>query len=182
MIKYLEVSIIIVSKLDKAINENIRDKEIRLIGQYGEPLGIMSALEANKVAEEQDLDLVKIAPYATPPVCKIMDYSKYRYEQKKREKEAKKKQKVIEVKEIRMSPNIDDNDFATKLKAARKFLEAGDRVKVSVHFRGREVVHTNIGDRLIKRFAQQCSDLATYDKTPVMENKSLTLFLIASNK
>lgn len=176
------MSITIVSKFDKAINENICDKEVRLIGRSGETLGIMSALEANKVAEEQGLDLVKIAPNATPPVCKIMDYSKYLYEQKKRQKEAKKKQKVIEVKEIRMTPKIDDNDFATKLKAARKFLEAGDKVKVSVRFRGREVVHANIGEQLIKKFAQQCSDLATYDKMPVMENKSLTLFLIASNK
>ena len=148
---YLEV--LTIAKLDHQLNEEIRDKEIRLIGDDGAQLGIMSAAQANAMAEEQGLDLVKISPNATPPVCKIMDYSKFCYDQKKREKDAKKNQRVVEIKEIRMSPSIDTNDFNTKVKAAQKFLTDGNRVKVSVRFRGREMAHTNLGEKLLMDFA-----------------------------
>ena len=138
------LEVLTISKLDHQLNEEIRDKEIRLIGADGAQLGIMSAAQANALAEEQGMDLVKISPNAVPPVCKIMDYSKFCYDQKKREKDAKKNQKVVEIKEIRMSPSIDTNDFNTKVKAAQKFLMDGNRVKVSVRFRGREMAHTEI--------------------------------------
>ena len=137
----------------------------------------MSAEEALKIAEEKELDLVKISPQAKPPVCKIMDYGKYRFEQSKREKEAKKNQRVMEVKEIRMSPNIDANDFNTKLKNALKFLGDGDRVKVSVRFRGREMAHTQIGEQLLRDFAEKCSEIAALDKQPKLEGRSMSLFL-----
>ena len=137
------------------INEEITDKEIRLIGNEGEQLGIMSAEEALRIATERDLDLVKIAPGSNPPVCKIMDYGKYRFEQTKKEKDAKKNQRVIEIKEIRMSPGIGDNDFNTKLKNGQKFLNDGNRVKVSVRFRGREMAHTDIGEVLLRDFAEK---------------------------
>ena len=146
------------------INEEIIDKEVRLIGDQGEQLGIMSAAEALRIAEERELDLVKIAPGSNPPVCRIMDYGKYRFEQTKKEKEAKKNQRIVEVKEIRMSPGIDTNDFNTKLKNAQKFLADGDRVKVSVRFRGREMAHTEIGAALLKDFAAQCAEIANMDK------------------
>ena len=135
------------------LNEDIRDSEIRLIGSTGEQLGIMSAAQAQRIADEQGLDLVKISPQATPPVCKLMDYGKFRFEQGKREKEAKKNQHVVEIKEIRMSPGIDVGDFNTKLKNAQKFLADGNRVKVSVRFRGREMAHTDIGKDLLVRAA-----------------------------
>lgn len=138
----------------------------------------MSAEEALKIAEEKELDLVKISPQAKPPVCKIMDYGKYRFEQSKREKEAKKNQRVMEVKEIRMSPNIDANDFNTKLKNALKFLGDGDRVKVSVRFRGREMAHTQIGEQLLRDFAEKCSEIASLDKQPKLEGRSMSLFLV----
>ncbi|MBR4017757.1 MAG: translation initiation factor IF-3, partial [Oscillospiraceae bacterium] len=139
------LEVLIIAKLDHQLNEEIRDKEIRVIGEDGAQLGIMSADEANAMADEQGLDLVKISPNAVPPVCKIMDYSKFCFDQKKREKEAKKNQRVVEVKEIRMSPSIDTNDLNTKIKAAQKFLADGNRVKVSVRFRGREMAYTNLG-------------------------------------
>ena len=142
------------------LNEDIRDSEIRLIGSTGEQLGIMSAAQAQRIADEQGLDLVKISPQATPPVCKLMDYGKFRFEQGKREKEAKKNQHVVEIKEIRMSPGIDVGDFNTKLKNAQKFLADGNRVKVSVRFRGREMAHTDIGKDLLVRFAEQCAEVA----------------------
>ena len=135
------------------LNEEIRDKEIRLIGSEGEQLGLMSSQEALRMAEEQGLDLVKISPNAVPPVCKLMDYGKFRFEQSKREKEARKNQHVVEIKEIRMSPGIDIGDFNTKLKNAQKFIADGNRVKVSVRFRGREMAHTDIGRDLLDRFA-----------------------------
>ena len=159
------------------LNEDIRDSEIRLIGSQGEQLGIMSADAALKIADEQGLDLVKISPQATPPVCKLMDYGKFRFEQGKREKEAKKNQHVVEVKEIRMSPGIDVGDFNTKLKNAQKFLADGNRVKVSVRFRGREMAHTEIGKDLLVRFAEQSADVATLDKEPKMEGRSMSMFL-----
>ena len=159
------------------LNEDIRDSEIRLIGSTGEQLGIMSAAQAQRIADEQGLDLVKISPQATPPVCKLMDYGKFRFEQGKREKEAKKNQHVVEIKEIRMSPGIDVGDFNTKLKNAQKFLADGNRVKVSVRFRGREIAHTDIGKDLLVRFAEQCAEVATLDKEPKLEGRSMSIFL-----
>ena len=159
------------------LNEDIRDSEIRLIGSTGEQLGIMSAAPAQRIADEQGLDLVKISPQATPPVCKLMDYGKFRFEQGKREKEAKKNQHVVEIKEIRMSPGIDVGDFNTKLKNAQKFLADGNRVKVSVRFRGREMAHTDIGKDLLVRFAEQCAEVATLDKEPKLEGRSMSIFL-----
>ena len=159
------------------LNEDIRDSEIRLIGSTGEQLGIMSAAQAQRIADEQGLDLVKISPQATPPVCKLMDYGKFRFEQGKREKEAKKNQHMAEIKEIRMSPGIDVGDFNTKLKNAQKFLADGNRVKVSVRFRGREMAHTDIGKDLLVRFAEQCAEVATLDKEPKLEGRSMSIFL-----
>lgn len=159
------------------LNEDIRDSEIRLIGSTGEQLGIMSAAQAQRIADEQGLDLVKISPQATPPVCKLMDYGKFRFEQGKREKEAKKNQHVVEIKKIRMSPGIDVGDFNTKLKNAQKFLADGNRVKVSVRFRGREMAHTDIGKDLLVRFAEQCAEVATLDKEPKLEGRSMSIFL-----
>ena len=159
------------------INEQIRDKEIRLIGESGEQLGIMSSREALKLAEEAGLDLVKIAPTAKPPVCKIVDYGKYRYELARKEKDAKRKQKVIEVKEIRMSPNIDTNDLNTKVGAARKFLENGNRVKVTLRFRGREMAHMSTSKHILDDFAQMLSDIAVVEKMPKVEGRSMIMFL-----
>ena len=159
------------------INEQIRDKEIRLIGESGEQLGIMSSREALKLAEEAGLDLVKIAPTAKPPVCKIVDYGKYRYELARKEKDAKRKQKVIEVKEIRMSPNIDTNDLNTKVGAARKFLEKGNRVKVTLRFRGREMAHMSTSKHILDDFAQMLSDVAVVEKMPKVEGRSMIMFL-----
>ena len=169
----MEVSVI--SEL--MINEQIRDREVRLINADGEQLGVMSSKEAMKLAKEANLDLVKIAPNAKPPVCKIIDYGKYRYEMARKEKEAKKKQKVIEVKEIRLSPNIDVNDLNTKMNHARKFLESGNRVKVSVRFRGRELAHTATGKVILDGFAEKLSDVAVIDKPAKLEGKSMVMFL-----
>ena len=170
----MEVSII--SEL--MINEQIRDREIRLIGEDGEQLGIMSARDAMKLAREANLDLVKIAPTAKPPVCKIIDYGKYRYEQARREKEARKKQKTIEVKEIRLSPNIDTNDLNTKVNQARKFVSGGNKVKVAVRFRGRELAHTAVGKTILEDFAQKLSDIVVIDKPAKLEGKSMVMFLV----
>lgn len=159
------------------INEEITDSEVRLVSESGEQLGIMSSEEALRHAEEAGYDLVKIAPNAVPPVCRIMDYGKFRFEQTKKEKEAKKNQKVIEIKEIRMSPSIGDNDFNTKLKNGLKFLSDGDRVKVSVRFRGREMAHTDIGKVLLSNFAESCSEIATVDKEPKLEGRNMSMFL-----
>ena len=159
------------------LNEEIRDKELRLIGNGGDQLGIMSAEEALRIADEQGLDLVKISPQANPPVCKLMDYGKYRFEQSKREKEARKNQHVVEIKEIRMSPGIDVGDFNVKLKNAQKFLADGDRVKVSVRFRGREMAHTDIGKKLLDRFAEQCAEVANVDKGAKREGRNMSMFL-----
>ena len=166
-----------IAKLDHQLNEEIQDNQIRLIGVDGAQLGIMSAEEANRMADEQGLDLVKISPNAVPPVCKIMDYSKFCFDQKKREKEAKKNQKVVEVKEIRMSPSIDTNDFNTKVKNALKFLADGNRVKVSVRFRGREMAHTNLGEKLLLDFAEACAEIATTEKNPKLEGRFMAMFL-----
>ena len=167
--------------MNHEINEEILDKEIRVIGDDGEQLGIMSAEAAMKIAEEKELDLVKISPMAKPPVCKIMDYSKFCFDQKKREKEAKKNQRVVEIKEIRMSPSIDTNDFNTKVKAAQKFLNDGNRVKVSVRFRGREMAHTNLGEKLLMDFAASCSEIAGMEKNPKLEGRFMAMFLTPKN-
>ena len=159
------------------INEQIRDKEVRVIGTDGEQLGIMSAKEALKLAEEAGMDLVKIAPTAKPPVCKIVDYGKYKYELTRKEKEAKKKQKVIETKEIRLSPNIDTNDLNTKINAARKFISKGDKVKVTLRFRGREMAHMANSKHILDDFAEALSDVATVDKAPKVEGRSMAMFL-----
>ena len=159
------------------INEQIRDKEVRVIGTDGEQLGIMSAKEALKLAEEAGVDLVKIAPTAKPPVCKIVDYGKYKYELTRKEKEAKKKQKVIETKEIRLSPNIDTNDLNTKINAARKFIAKGDKVKVTLRFRGREMAHMANSKHILDDFAEALSDVATVDKAPKVEGRSMAMFL-----
>jgi len=176
---YLEV--LTISKFDHQLNEEIRDKEVRLIDAEGAQLGIMSAAQANALAEEQGLDLVKISPNAVPPVCKIMDYSKFCFDQKKREKEAKKNQRVVEIKEIRMSPGIDTNDFNTKVKAAQKFLADGNRVKVSVRFRGREMAHTNLGEKLLMDFADSCTEIANMEKNPKLEGRFMAMFLAPKN-
>ena len=159
------------------INEQIRDKEIRLIGADGAQMGIMSPRDALKMAIDKDLDLVKVAPQAKPPVCKIIDYGKYRYEQARREKEAKKKQKTIEIKEVRLSPNIDENDLNTKVNAARKFIQKGDKVKVTLRFRGREMAHVQSSKKILDVFAERMADIATIDKAPKMEGRSMTMFL-----
>ena len=162
---------------DHLLNEDIKAPEVRLISDTGEQLGLMSAEEALKIAVEKEMDLVMIAPGSKPPVCKIMDYGKYRFEQAKREKEAKKNQRVIEIKEIRMSPSIGDNDFNTKLRAGQKFLAEGNRLKVTIRFRGREMAHTNIGEQLLKDFAEKCSELANMDKNPKLEGRNMSMFL-----
>ena len=159
------------------INEQIRDPEVRLIGENGEQLGVMSAREAQAKADAAGLDLVKIAPKATPPVCKIIDYGKYHYEMVRKEKDNRKKQKTVEIKEVRMSPNIDTNDLNTKIGSARKFLEKGNKVKVSIRFRGRELAHTDASRPMMQAFAEQLADVATIDKTPKMEGRFMTMFL-----
>lgn len=159
------------------MNEQIRDKEIRLVGEDGEQLGIMSAKDALKLAKEAGLDLVKIAPTAKPPVCKIVDYGKYRYEQTRREKEAKKKQKVTEVKEIHLTPNIDVNDLTTKANQARKFVEKGNKVKVALRFRGREMAHMATGKEVMDTFFEKLSDVAVVEKPAKLEGRSMTMVL-----
>ena len=159
------------------INEQIRDREIRLIGEDGQQLGIMSSREAMKIAREAELDLVKIAPQAKPPVCKIIDYGKYRYELARKEKEAKKKQKTIEVTEVRLSPNIDSNDLNTKIASARKFIEKGNKVKVTLRFRGREMAHVQSSRHILDEFAKALEDIALVDKPAKMEGRSMAMFL-----
>ena len=166
-----------ISKQVHELNENIGDKEIRLIGAAGEQLGIMAPAQALRIAEEQNLDLVKISPQAKPRVCKLMNYGKFRFEQSKREKEARKNQHVVEIKEIRMSPGIDIGDFNTKLRNAQKFITEGNRVKVSVRFRGREMAHTDIGRDLLTRFAEQCADVANLDRPAKLEGRMMSIFL-----
>ena len=162
------------------INEQIRDKEVRLIGPDGEQLGIMSAKEAYFKAKDANLDLVKIAPTAKPPVCKIIDYGKYRYELARKAKEAKKKQKTVETKEIRLSPNIDTNDLNTKVNQARKFLSKGAKVKVSLRFRGREMAHRDVGREILDSFYKELEDVSTVDKLAKMEGRSMVMFLSAT--
>lgn len=164
---------------DLLINGKIGDREIRLIGSAGQQIGIMNSREALRLAREENLDLVMIAPNANPPVCKIIDYGKYRYEMARKEKEARKKQRTIETKEVRLSPNIDENDMNTKAKAARKFLEKGDKVKVTLRFRGREMSHMSQSRHILDDFAEKVADVAVVDKAPKVEGRSLVMFLSA---
>ena len=163
--------------MEHQINEEIRDKEVRLISNDGEQLGIVAIQKAQEIAVEKGMDLVKIAPQAKPPVCKIMDYGKFRFEQAKREKEARKNQRVVEIKEIRLTPNIDIGDLNTKVKNACRFLKDGDKVKVSVSFRGREVTHSSLGQDLLHRFAELCSECSTVEKQPKLEGRQMLMFL-----
>jgi translation initiation factor IF-3 len=160
-----------------AINEQIRDKEVRVIGDHGEMLGVMNILDARKAAEDAELDLVKVSPNAQPPVCKIIDYGKFRYEQARKDKEAKKKQKNVEIKEIRLSPNIDIADLETKAAAARKFITRGDRVKVTLRFRGREMAHMGASVHILTDFANSLVDCAIVDRAPKVEGRTMTIFL-----
>ena len=163
--------------MEHQINEEIRDKEVRLIDADGNQVGIVPVAKAMEAAAAKNLDLVKIAPNAVPPVCRVMDYGKFRFEQAKRDKEAKKNQRVMEIKEIRMSPGIGENDLNTKLKSALKFLADGDRVKVSIRFRGREMAHTNIGEAILRDFASKCAEVANLDKQPKLEGRNMSMFL-----
>lgn len=166
-----------ISTKELQINEEIRDKEVRVITAEGEQLGIMSAKDALKKAEQKNLDLVKIAPNAVPPVCKIMDYGKYRFDQAKKEKEAKKNQKVVETKEIRLSVNIDTHDFDTKVNHAMKFLKSGNKVKVSIRFRGREMAHAHLGNGIMERFAVALEEIGTVDKPAKLEGRQMLMFM-----
>ena len=162
---------------DLMINEQIRDKEVRLIGEDGEQLGVMPARDALQMAKDAELDLVKIAPTAKPPVCKIIDYGKYKYEQTRKEKEAKKKQKTVDVKEVRLSPNIDTNDLNTKVNNAKKFIQKGNKVKVTLRFRGREMAHIDSSKHILEEFAEKLSDIAVVEKAPKLEGRSMMMFL-----
>jgi translation initiation factor IF-3 len=159
------------------VNEQIREKEVRLIDANGEQLGIMSAREAQKLAYDRQLDLVKVAPHAKPPVCRIMDYGKYKYEASKKEKEAKKNQRVINIKEVRLSPTIDKHDLDVKKRNAEKFLSSGDKVKVSIRFRGRQLSHTEIGRAIMDKFAGDLEELAVVERKPKMEGKSMIMIM-----
>lgn len=162
---------------DYFINEQIREKELRLVGSDGEPLGVVSSAEARRLAEEKDLDLVMISPNAKPPVCKIMDYGKYIYEQSKKEKEAKKKQKVVSIKEVRVSLTIEEHDIDIKAKNARKFLLDGDKVKITVRFRGREMELAHIGQKILDNFASKLEDVCLVEKRPKKEGRNMTMVL-----
>ncbi len=166
-----------ISNKELQINEEIRDKEVRVIGSDGSQLGIMSAAAALEQAYAQNLDLVKISPQAKPPVCKIIDYGKFRFEQAKRDKEAKKNQHIVELKEIRLSLNIDTHDFETKVNHATRFLKEGDKVKVSIRFRGREMGHPEQGHAIMKSFAEALADIANVEKAAKLEGRSMLMFL-----
>lgn len=168
---------LIISKKELLINEEIKDKEVRLVGDNGEQLGVLPLERAMQIAVDKNLDLVKIAPQAVPPVCRVMDYGKHKFEQAKREKEARKNQKIIDIKEVRLSLNIDSHDFETKLKNALKFLSSGDKVKVSIRFRGREMAHPEHGTELMKRFSEACAEYGTIDKLPKLEGRSMVMFI-----
>lgn len=174
-VKILEVSTI--AKDQTQINDKIRAKELRLIGQDGEQIGVKSKREALEMAERVDLDLVVVAPNAKPPVARIMDYGKFKFEQQKKEKEMKKKQKIINVKEIRLSPTIEEHDFQTKLKNGRKFLTKGDKCKVSIRFRGRAITHKEIGQRVLEKYADECKDIATVEQKPKMDGSQMFIML-----
>ena len=171
--------VLLIATKELQINEEIRDKEVRVITDDGEQLGVMSATEAVRAAQYRNLDLVKIAPQAQPPVCKIMDYGKYRFDRQKREKEAKKNQKVVEIKEVQLSLNIDTHDLETKVNHALRFHKAGKKLKVSIRFRGREMVHPERGYEIMQSFAQACSELGVVEKPAKLENRNMLMFLAA---
>ena len=179
-VKILEVSTI--AKDQTQVNEKIRAKELRLIGQDGEQIGVKTKNEALEMAERVGLDVVIMAPNAKPPVARIMDYGKYKFEQQKKEKEMKKKQKTIKLKEISLSPTIEEHDFQTKLKNGRKFLEKGDKCKVSIRFRGRAITHKEIGQRVLEKFAEQCKDIATVEQRPKMDGRQMFIMLSPINE
>ncbi|WP_117154780.1 translation initiation factor IF-3 [Paraliobacillus quinghaiensis] len=171
----------IISK-DTNVNEKIRAREVRLIDSNGDQLGVKSRQDALDIAQTRELDLVLVAPNAKPPVCRIMDYGKHRFEQQKKEKEARKKQKIINLKEVRLSPGIEEHDFNTKLRNARKFLDKGDKVKVSIRFRGRAITHKELGQKVLERMAEACKDLSTVEQRPKMEGRSMFLTLAPINE
>lgn len=175
IIRYSEVWII--SK-ELRVNEAVRCREIRLIGGQGEQLGVMHPRDAMKVAEEQGLDLVEVSPNSKPPVCKIMDYGKYKYEQRKKEREARKNQKTIEVKEVKLRPGIEDHDFNTKVHHAARFLGEGNKVKITIMFRGREITHPELGRELCERVAEDVQDIAKVEKAPKVEGRNMTMMLV----
>ena len=164
-------------KQELPINGEIRAKEVKLIGENGEQLGVFSLFDARNMAEEKRLDLVLVAPQANPPVCKIMNYGKYKFEQAKKEKEAKKKQKLVEIKEIRITPNIEEHDFGFKAKNARKFIEDGNKLKITVRFKGREINNSKLGENVLNRFIENLSDIAIVDKAPKLEGKNMFIML-----
>ncbi len=166
-----------ISNKELLVNEEIREKELRVIGSDGSQLGIMSSSQAQKIAYDSNLDLVMISPNAKPPVCKIMDYGKYRFEQARKEKEKKKNQKIVDIKEVRLSLNIDTHDFNTKLNHALKFIEKGDKVKVSIKFRGRELGHPELGLEIMNRFSEACAETASVEKPPKLEGRNMLMFL-----
>ncbi len=164
-------------KQELPINGNIRAKEVQLIGAEGEKLGVLSLREALSIAEEKNLDLVLVAPQAQPPVCKIMNYGKYKFEQAKKEKEAKKKQKAVEIKEVRITPNIEEHDFSFKAKNIRKFIEDGNKVKITVKFRGRELNNSKLGEEMLNKFVEELSDIANLDRSPKLEGRNMFIML-----
>lgn len=163
---------------DWRVNEEIRVKEVRLVSADGEQLGIVPIREALELSQEKELDLVEVAPSAKPPVCRLMDYGKFKFEQSKREKEARKKQKIISVKEVKMRPNIDEHDFQVKAKNARKFLNSGDKVKLTIMFRGRQITHPELGEKLSLKLAEQLSDISTVEKQPKIEGRNMTTIFV----
>ena len=163
--------------LDLMINEEIRDREVRLIDENGEQLGVMPTQKAMELAEERGLDLAKIQPTAKPPVCKLMDYDKYRYEQSRRERENRKNQRVVAIKEVQLSATIEENDVLTKAKMAQKFLQGGDKVKVSIRFRGRQITHSEIGMKVMQDFAERCAEVSTVERRPLMDGRHMIMVL-----
>lgn len=162
---------------DFRVNEDIRVREVRVVDASGNQLGIMPTREALRLAEEKQLDLVEIAPQARPPVCRLMDYGKYKYEQSKREKDARKKQRIVNIKEVKLRPNIEDHDFQVKARNAARFLRDGDKVKATIMFRGREIVHTQLGHQLLLRLAEELKDLSTVERQPKLEGKNMIMIL-----
>jgi translation initiation factor IF-3 len=168
-----------ISKESLRINEEIRAKEVRVTSNTGEQLGIMSVRDALRIAAERQLDLVEVAPMAKPPVCRIMDFGRFKYEQQKRDKEAKKKQKIVTIKEVKLRPNIEDHDFNVKKKNAQRFLEDGDKVKVTIMFRGRELSHPELGKQLLTKMAAELKEIATVERDPKLEGKNMIMILVA---
>lgn len=171
------MEVLTISSKELQINEQIRDKEVRVIDSDGSQLGVMPGKKALELAEQKNLDLVKIAPQATPPVCKIIDYGKYRFEQSKREKEQRKNQRVVEVKEVRLSLNIDTHDFETKRNHAPRFIAEGNKVKASIRFRGREMGHPELGMEIMRRFAEAMAEVANVERQPKLEGRTMLMFL-----